>query len=70
MPHDPYFPTLVLPPDVSREELNAVTAKYPEVAGEREHFYLCEHCGQAVDRRRLGDVLYHEAADHQPLPVS
>lgn len=24
-----------------------------------EHYHVCQHCGQAVDVRLLGDVLYH-----------
>jgi hypothetical protein len=53
---------------MDRDELNAKPCTPPEVADEREHFYLC-HCGQAVDMRRLGDVLHHEQADHDPLPT-
>lgn len=35
---------------------------------EREHFYVCPHCGQAVDRRELLQVLYHETQPgHEPL---
>ena len=36
---------------------------------EREHFYVCPSCGQAVDMRDLGQVFHHEAPDHEPLPV-
>jgi len=35
----------------------------------KEHFHVCPHCGQAVDRRDLGQVFYHEMPDHQPLPT-
>jgi len=34
---------------------------------ELEHFHICQHCGQAVDMRLLGDVLYHDDPDHEPL---
>ena len=42
------------------------------MAGEPEdesvHFYVCKACGQAVDKRNLGDVFYHEEPGHEPLP--
>jgi hypothetical protein len=38
-----------------------------EAVDEGEHFYRCRHCGQAVDYRELGDVLYHDRAGHGPL---
>jgi hypothetical protein len=34
---------------------------------EAEHFYVCAACGQAVDMRRLGDVLHHEDDGHEPI---
>jgi len=51
-----------------RELLNA-RAGYSEdaVLDELEHFYVCAHCGQAVDMRRLGDVLYHDEPGHKRL---
>lgn len=56
----------------SREELNALKSARVggEPADEGEHFYLCAHCGQAVDMRKLGDVFHHEGPDHEPLAVS
>ena len=41
----------------------------PPPADEREHFYTCEGCGQAVDMRKLGDVFHHEEPEHEPLPA-
>jgi hypothetical protein len=35
---------------------------------EREHFYVCEDCGQAVDKRDLGEVFHHEEPVHERLP--
>ncbi len=32
----------------------------------KPHFYLCEECGEMVDKRQLDDVLFHE--DHKPRP--
>jgi hypothetical protein len=56
--------------EMSREELNALRSECAEVTeDEREHFYVCDVCGQAVDARRLGDVLYHDEPIHSPLPV-
>ncbi len=37
------------------------------VLDEADHFYVCQACGQAVDMRRLGDVLHHEDDDHGPI---
>lgn len=52
-----------------RERLNALKAKREggEPADEADHFYVCPQCGQAVDMRRLGDVLHHEEPGHEPL---
>lgn len=40
----------------------------PEVTSEADHFYVCQHCKQAVDRRDLGKVFYHEDPFHDPIP--
>lgn len=37
------------------------------VFDEREHFYSCRACGQAVDKRDLGQVFHHEEAGHEPI---
>jgi hypothetical protein len=52
-----------------REDLNAKRCVGPDHQDEALHFYVCKTCGQAVDMRRLGDVLYHEEAEHEPLPI-
>jgi hypothetical protein len=31
--------------------------------------YECPVCGQAVDRRHLGEVLHHEVPHHRPIPA-
>jgi len=36
---------------------------------EREHFYVCADCGQAVDMRDLGQVFHHEENGHKPLRI-
>jgi hypothetical protein len=52
-----------------REELNAHRSERLGAAvDEAEHFYTCKACGQAVDKRRLGDVFHHEEAGHEPIP--
>jgi hypothetical protein len=35
---------------------------------EREHFYQCPECDQAIDKRDLGQVLYHATPGQKPLP--
>jgi hypothetical protein len=37
-------------------------------ADEREHFYRCPECGQAVDKRDPGQVFHHEKPGHERLP--
>jgi hypothetical protein len=37
---------------------------------EEQNYYVCQSCGQAVDMRLLGDVLYHDQEDHKPLRTS
>jgi len=62
--------------DPDRDELNAIRSSKggprglePEPENEAEHFYVCKACGQAVDRRRLGDVFHHEERGHEPIPA-
>lgn len=50
-----------------REELNAKRCLAPNLADEAEHFYVCATCGQAVDKRKLGDVFHHEEPGHAPI---
>jgi hypothetical protein len=54
---------------VDREQLNALKSQRVggEPGGEAEHFYICQACGEAVDMRRLGDVLHHQQPGHEPL---
>jgi hypothetical protein len=54
---------------LTREEANAYRVSGLIFANDADYFYVCELCGQAVDHRRLGDVLYHEEPDHTPLPL-
>jgi hypothetical protein len=35
---------------------------------EREHFYICDECGQSVDKRDLGEVFHHEEPGHEGPP--
>jgi len=58
-----------------REELNAYRSAKggpdgieAEPEDEAEHFYICKACGQAVDKRQLGDVFHHEEPGHRPIP--
>lgn len=41
-----------------------------EPTDEFEHFYTCKKCGQAVDKRDLGQVFHHELPNHQPISES
>ncbi|QDM40623.1 non-homologous end-joining DNA ligase [Altererythrobacter sp. TH136] len=52
--------------DQRRKASNRKAAIAPALA-EAEHFHACPACGELVDRRNLGDVVYHEQPDHGPL---
>lgn len=52
------------------EELNRLPVDAPLLDDEAEHFLICPGCGQAVDCRRLGDVLHHDEPDHGPIPIN
>jgi hypothetical protein len=45
-----------------------VAGDVPET--EASYFYRCPECGQAVDERDLGQVLHHEEAGREPMPIS
>jgi hypothetical protein len=34
---------------------------------EATYFFVCKHCGQAVDRRDLGQVFHHKVRMHKRL---
>jgi hypothetical protein len=36
---------------------------------ERDNFYICPTCGQAVDARDLRQLTYHEQPEHEPLEL-
>jgi hypothetical protein len=56
--------------ELSRDELNALRSERLGVTThEAEHFCVCKACGQAVDKRRLGDVFHHEEPGHKPIPA-
>ncbi len=54
----------------TRQELNRspATRVGGDPSDEREHFVTCPECGQQVDMRKLGDVLWHEEEGHKPIP--
>jgi hypothetical protein len=41
----------------------------PPISSEADHFYECQHCGQAVDMRDLGQVFHHEEPIHDKLEL-
>jgi hypothetical protein len=57
---------------LSREELNKMRAMRVsgQTQSEAEHFYMCPTCGQAVDKRQLGDVVHHEEEGHRPIATN
>ena len=65
-PELPRFRTL---DPMTREILKHIHGKPigGEPENEAEHFYTCAMCGQAVDRRSLYQVAYHDDVEHPPL---
>lgn len=61
-----FLPVKRLKPPLSRADLNALPVTAPDLA-EAEHFITCPECGQAIDCRRLGDVLHHDEPGHEPI---
>lgn len=56
---------------LEHERLNRLRATAESFADdEMRQFEACPTCGQTIDLRRLGDVLYHDEPDHAPLPVN
>jgi hypothetical protein len=41
--------------------------KSPSPRDERDFFYICEECGQAVDKRSVAQIFHHEEQNHLPL---
>lgn len=56
--------------DLDRESLNALPSVGPDHVNEADHFIVCPGCGQAHDKRKLGDVLHHLRPGHKPLPLN
>ena len=54
---------------MTREGLNTLAVSAPDLPRHVDHFYTCPACGQLVDRRQLGDVLWHEERGHEPIPL-
>jgi hypothetical protein len=70
-------PALTRRMKLSRDKLNRYASRrglWPELEPEPEvesaHFYTCKACGQAVDKRPLGDVFHHEGSGHEPIPTN
>ena len=56
--------------DIVGKPIDPATGEPMEFENELDNFYTCEHCGQAVDKRSLGQVFHHEGFDHKPLPMN
>jgi len=41
-----------------------------EPENESDHFYICAECGQAVDKRDLGQVFHHEGKGHEQHDIN
>ena len=53
--------------DMTLDELNALRVTASPADDELEHFITCPECHQAIDCRRLGDVLHHDEPGHARL---
>lgn len=58
--------------------MGKVSTELPRYTGKRldqpvlpkddpSNFYICNHCGQSVYMGDLGQVMYHENNDHDPI---
>lgn len=54
--------------------MSQITNEFKGITGKRiggdpedeaDHFYICASCGQAVDKRDLGQVFHHEEEGHE-----
>ncbi len=54
--------------NLSIEQASEQWAKIRVHDDERYHFFICPECGQAVDVRRMADVMHHDDAGHSRLP--
>ena len=59
--------------------MSKITNDYKGIIGSREggdpeneedNFYTCNECGQAVDKRDLGQVFHHEDKGHEPIDLN
>ena len=62
------MPSKVHQTSLTRAELNARSVSAPDLPRDADHLYACPACAEIVDRRRLGDVLWHEEAGHEVIP--
>ncbi|MEI9413222.1 hypothetical protein [Mesorhizobium salmacidum] len=46
-----------------------IEGKPREGEADGDRFYLCKVCGQAVDKRDLRQVMWHEQPGHEPLEL-
>lgn len=54
----------------NRDRLNMLSSSTLDAFDDNaEHFEDCATCGQTIDIRRLGDVIYHDTPGHTRLPV-
>jgi hypothetical protein len=42
----------------------------PEPEDQTIHYFTCKACGQAVDKRKVGDLFHHEEPGHDPIPLN
>jgi hypothetical protein len=55
---------------LSREsivQLGAVRCDGPALPDEQMHYFACGACGQMIDARDLGEIIYHESPNHAPM---
>jgi len=71
MPKRPTIPEFLKDAGIASVKPGKIIGKRVGAApeDEREHFYVCRKCGQAVDQRDLGQVFHHEMPGHKPLPT-
>lgn len=72
-PGRPRADTAVFPFGLSRATavgFGTAMCSVSAVPDEEMHFFACGACGQMLDARDLGAVIYHEAPDHKPIATN
>jgi hypothetical protein len=52
---------------LDRKDVGSAGIGQPNSGDDAEHVFDCRACGQPIDARDLGQVLFHEMPDHEKV---